>query len=113
MIRGVIRLVVKVLSILMILSALVIYHNSDAGKAMERKIGEELRFESLKRRLATLQARVTDFLSMKGMDAAEKSGKMGAAKNVTAPPERTVKKVRETIGDDDRKMLEHVIETAP
>ena len=65
----------KIIIVLVVAFAAVIYHNTDSGKEMERRIGKEINFESLSERGEELLRKTIYFLSLKGLEYKEKGEK--------------------------------------
>lgn len=110
-----IRFFIKIVIVIIIASAGVIYHNTDAGREMERRIGEELRFESLEKRVKKLATKIGDFISMKGMDGLNKKSGLKEKKVVrdktSAEQGESAPESHEKIMEDERKRLEQIIES--
>ncbi len=110
--------------------AAVIYHNTDAGRDMERRIGQEMSLSRLAERGEDLFDRTIYFLSLKGLEYKAKSeealkkslkdkafGKKNNTVNVAPEESAAQPKVekkshdkKEQIGEEDRKRLLQIIE---
>ena len=127
-----IRFLLKMIIVFIVALAAVIYHNTDAGRDMERRIGQEMSLSRLAERGENLFDRTIYFLSLKGLEYKAKSeealkeslkdkafGKKKAAVNVVPEKKEALKNVekpvmqpdkREQIGEEDRKRLLQIIE---
>lgn len=63
-----IRFLFKMIIVFIVALAAVIYHNTDAGRDMERKIGQEISLDKLAERGEDLFDRTIYFLSLKGLE---------------------------------------------
>ena len=63
-----IRFLLKMIIVFIIALAAVIYHNTDAGRDMERRIGREMSLSRLAERGEDLFDRTIYFLSLKGLE---------------------------------------------
>ena len=128
-----IKFLLKMIIVFIIALAAVIYHNTDAGRDMERRIGREMSLSRLAERGEDLFDRTIYFLSLKGLEykaqseeALKKSLKDKAFGNKKEKPDlvheesavqRAVEKKpvigpdkEEKIGEEDRRKLLQVIE---
>ncbi len=127
-----IRFLLKMIIVFIVALAAVIYHNTDAGRDMERRIGQEMSLGRLAERGEDLFDRTIYFLSLKGLEykaqseeALKKSlkdkafGKNNDAVSVLPEKKEEIKNVKkpirqadkeEQIGDEDRKRLLQIIE---
>lgn len=128
-----IKFLLKMIIVFIIALAAVIYHNTDAGRDMERRIGREMSLSRLAERGEDLFDRTIYFLSLKGLEykaqseeALKKSLKDKAFGKKKEKPDlahdesaaqRAVEKKpviepdkEEQIGEEDRRKLLQVIE---
>lgn len=63
-----IRFLLKMIIVFIVALAAVIYHNTDAGRDMERRIGQEMSLSRLAERGEDLFDRTIYFLSLKGLE---------------------------------------------
>ncbi len=68
-----IRFLLKMIIVFIVALAAVIYHNTDAGRDMERRIGREMSLGRLAERGEDLFDRTIYFLSLKGLEYKAKS----------------------------------------
>ena len=68
-----IRFLLKMIIVFIVALAAVIYHNTDAGRDMERRIGQEMSLSRLAERGEDLFDRTIYFLSLKGLEYKAKS----------------------------------------
>ena len=68
-----IRFLLKMIIVVIVALAAVIYHNTDAGRDMERRIGQEMSLDRLAERGENLFDRTIYFLSLKGLEYKAKS----------------------------------------
>ncbi len=115
----------KIFFVLIIALAAVIYHNTDSGREMERRIGEEISIERLAERGKELFSKVIDSLLLKGMDRDRKqeskksAGKAEKKESLKSSPRPVQEKTKgadktknvENIADEERKKLEAIIES--
>jgi len=106
------KFIVKIGIVIVIALAAVIYHNTDSGKEMEKRVGRAIEYKSLKERTGALLSKSVDFILLKGMShkddgrIVEKGiDKIKSLPGKTAPAGRI-----EKISDKERKKLEDVIE---
>ena len=127
-----IRFLLKMIIVFIVALAAVIYHNTDAGRDMERRIGQEMSLGKLAERGEDLFDRTIYFLSLKGLEykaqseeALKKSlkdkafGKKNDAVSVVPEKKEVLENVKkpirqadkeEQIGEEDRKRLLQIIE---
>ena len=119
-----IKFLFKLVIVIIIALAAVIYHNTDSGKKMEKKIGEEVDFEKMSERGKDLLEKAIYFLSLKGLEYKKKTediqkGPLKVKLKEDIPPKPSVKssgekenkkKTTEKIGEEDRKRLEEILE---
>lgn len=127
-----IRFLLKMIIVFIVALAAVIYHNTDAGRDMERRIGQEMSLGKLAERGEDLFDRTIYFLSLKGLEykaqseeALKKSlkdkafGKKNDAVSVLSEKKEVLENVKkpirqadkeEQIGEEDRKRLLQIIE---
>ena len=122
-----IRFFFKMAIVFIIALAAVIYHNTESGKRLEKKVGHEISFEKMSERGKNLFEKTIYFLSLKGLEYKKKneSLKMGPLKGnqkAAAPPPAVAEKIEnkeieketaetaEKIGEEDRKKLEEILE---
>ncbi len=127
-----IRFLLKMIIVFIVALAAVIYHNTDAGRDMERRIGREMSLSRLAERGEDFFDRTIYFLSLKGLEykaqseeALKKSlkdkafGKKNDAVSVVPEKKEEIKNIKkpirqvdkeEQIGEEDRKRLLQIIE---
>ena len=127
-----IRFLLKMIIVFIVALAAVIYHNTDAGRDMERRIGQEMSLGKLAERGEDLFDRTIYFLSLKGLEYKAQSeeslkkslkdkafGKKNDAVSVVPEKKEEIKNVKkpirqadkeEQIGEEDRKRLLQIIE---
>ena len=117
-----IRFLLKMIIVFIVALAAVIYHNTDAGREMERKIGREMSLGRLAERGEDLFDRTIYFLSLKGLEykaqseealkkslkdkASGKKGSAAIAGNDKPAAEAEVEK-REEIKNVEKQIVEH------
>lgn len=131
-----IKFIFKIVIVLIIALAAVIYHNTESGKEMERKIGEEINLDNLSIRGKQFLKEAIYFLSLKGLEYKKNNGdkkktapesKQSSKKGKKSKKETQKKKVdnkgniqkpvpvtkgkvkKEHIEEKDRKMLEDIL----
>jgi isopentenyl diphosphate isomerase/L-lactate dehydrogenase-like FMN-dependent dehydrogenase len=98
--------------VILIALAAVIYHNTDSGKEVEKRVGRAIEYKSLKERAGVLISKSIDFISLKGMRQKDK-GKIvekGIDKIKSLPGKIEPARRVEKISDKERKKLEDIIE---
>ena len=68
-----IKFIFKLGLVIIIALAAVIYHNTESGKEMEKRIGEEIQVDKLTKRGQDLLDKTIYFLSLKGMEYKKKT----------------------------------------
>ena len=68
-----IKFLFKMIIVFIVALAAVIYHNTEAGRDMEKRIGREMSMERLSERAGELLDRTIYFLSLKGLEYKAKS----------------------------------------
>ena len=128
----------KIVIVLIIALAAVIYHNTESGREMERRIGEEIKIDNLSKKGREFLKEAIYFLSLKGLEykknnddkhkttsKSEPSSKKDQSSKKDAPqkdignngniqksvPSMKGKVEKEHIEDADRKKLEDIIES--
>jgi hypothetical protein len=97
----------------MIAVSAVFYHNTESGSEMEKKIGEELKFENLADRVNVLFEKTKDFILLKGMDAYQR--RVDNNKEMKTDPEKRSSSqqeplTKESIREEERKKIGEIIE---
>ena len=121
----------KIVIVLIVAMSAVIYHNTESGRDMERKIGEEIKLDNLAERSKEFLKEAIYFLSLKGLEYKKENDGKGksVSGNDTLSGNENVKKSaheerydqkassavekkdkKEHIEDKDRRMLEQIIE---
>ena len=106
--RTLIKFFFKIIIVVCVAFAAVIYHNTDAGREMERRIGETLEFKNLKERGKMLIKKTLHFISLEGKAEGErekKNERRSSPSSFTKP-----NKSKEKINEDERKRIEQIIE---
>lgn len=120
-----IKFLFKMVIVFIIALAAVIYHNTESGKRLEKKVGEEISFDKMSERGKDLLDKTIYFLSLKGLEYKKKSeemrtGPLRANQKEPVPPPAAVEKsinkeikkeTAEKIGEEDRRRLEEILET--
>ena len=107
-----IRFIIKIIFVFFIAMAAVIYHNTEAGRELEKRVGEELSFDGLKESGKTLFKRFVYIISLEVLDEKKESFTKEKVKSdkKKVPSDKSSKKGSEKILDDERERLEQIIE---
>lgn len=105
-----IKFIFKIIIFFCVAFSAIIYHNTDAGKEMEKKIGQSLEFSSIMDHGKKLVKKTIHFILMEGMDS-EDEVKKENKKKISPPTVVKTKEGKEKIDEDERKRIEEIIES--
>ena len=105
-----IKFIFKIILFFCIAFSAIIYHNTDAGKEMEKKIGESLELSSIMEYGKNLLKKTIHFVLLEGMDSKD-DDKKETEKKSSPPVVVKTEEGKEKIGKDERKRIEEIIES--
>ncbi len=105
-----IKFIFKITLVVIIAVAAVAYHNTDAGKEMERRVGRAIEYDSMADRGKSLLKRTFDFIMLKGMRSAVSEGKSKIETNGIRQGDEMAGPPQENITEEERRAVEKIIE---
>lgn len=108
-----IKFFLKIFFAIVIAIGAVLYHNTESGRNLEKKVGKELSFETMKERGRNLYKDLMKFIFIKGLPDKESGNASKAKKDETIDksPENIPTPKAENISESERRKLEEIIES--
>ena len=113
MILGPVKFLMKLIILFMLFVMFVVFHNTEFGEKMERKIGQSLEYENLRKSGLELYSKVTGSSVVEEIDPKKlaKELKKQVDRLKESDPVKKLPARAEKIIEEERKRLEDIIES--